>query len=282
VVRQRAAGVQHQRDTDEDHGVTASEEALTGRALVEAGSPVAGSMSRAAATVVFEPSAAAVRVDERFAACLRSVAGEAASLSVPRERVRAGAALAFAVEYAATLSRDGRSVRSDGWFAPRPGNRPVAEEVTESVVAAARRSTDERRVRHLGYLLAEAAVSPDMDADLVARALRLADSLSWRQLSLLAGVGRRGRVPLPMAPLDDDPRAWSAWAAREDVADLQRAGLLDPPIAGPRPGATLPRLRMADLRLTRRGVLVHRLLVLDLLHEDAVLAALADLGLPRS
>jgi hypothetical protein len=39
---------------------------------------------------------------------------------------------------------------------------------------------------------------------------------------------------------------------------------------------------MADLRLTRSGVLVHRLLVLDLLHEDAVSTALADLGLPRS
>lgn len=262
--------------------MTASEGPLTGRALVEAGSPVAGSMSRAAATVVFEPSAAAVQVDERFATCLRTVADEAAALPVPRERVRAGAALAFAVEYAATLARNDRAVRSDEWFAPRPGHRSVAAEVTESVVAAARRSTDERRVRHLGYLLAEAAVSPDLDADLVARALRLAESLSWRQLALLAGVGRRGRVPLPMAPLEDDPRAWTAWAAREDVADLQRAGLLDPPVAAPRPGATLPRLRLADLRLTRRGVLVHRLLVLDLLHEDALAAAFTDLGLPRS
>jgi hypothetical protein len=85
-----------------------------------------------------------------------------------------------------------------------------------------------------------------------------------------------------MVPLEDEPRAWTAWGAREDVADLQRTGLLAPPPANPRPGATLPRLRAADLRLTRRGVLVHRLLVLDLLHEDAVTAALADLGLPRS
>jgi hypothetical protein len=274
--------VQELRRTDEDHLVTASEETVTGRALVEAGSPVAGSMSRAAATVVFEPEAAAVQVDARFAASLRVVAGEAATLSVSRERVRAGAALAFAVEYAATLHRNGRPVRSDGWFDPRTGNRPVAAEVTETVVAAARRSTDERRVRHLGYLLAEAAVSPDVDADLVGRALRSAESLSWRQLALLAGVGRRDRAPLPMAPLEDDPRAWTAWGAREDVADLQRSGLLDPPIAQPRAGSVLPRLRMADLRLTRRGVLVHRLLVLDLLHEDAVTAGLADLGLPRS
>jgi hypothetical protein len=274
--------VQEERDSDEDHGVTASEETVTGRALVEAGSPVAGSMSRAAATVVFEPSAAVVQIDDRFAACLRTVAGEAAALTVPRERVRAGAALAFAVEYAATLHRDGRKVRTDDWFATRPGNRSVSEEVAETVVAAARRSTEERRVRHLGYLLAEAAASPDLDAELVGRALRIAESLSWRQMALLAGVGRRDRTPLPMAPLEDDPRTWTAWGGHEDVTDLQRVGLLDPPALQPRPGSVLPRLRMADLRLTRRGVLVHRLLVLDLLHDDAVTAALADLGLPRS
>jgi hypothetical protein len=253
-----------------------------GRALIEAGNPVAGTMSRAAATVVFEPAAALVQVDERFAASLRTAADEAAAVSVPRERVRAGAALAFAVEYAATLNTAGRAVRADGFFTAQAGRRPVADAVAEAVVVVARRSPDERRIRHLGYLLAEVGASPDVDAPLVDRTLRLAERLSWRQLALLAAVGRRDRVPLPMAPLEDDPRAWSAWGAREDVADLQRAGLLDPPPTAPRPAATLPRLRAADLRLTRRGVLVHRLLVLDLLHEDAVTAALADLGLPRS
>jgi hypothetical protein len=286
VVRDRVAGVQEPGATDEDHRreriVTASEETATGRALIEAGRPVAGSMSTAAATVVFEPAAAMVQVNPNFAACLRTVAGEAAELPVPRERVRAGAALAFAVEYAATVHRNGRAVRTDGWFDPRTGSRSAAEEVAEAVVAAARRSADERRVRHLGYLLAEVAVSSDVDVALVGRAMRLADPLSWRQLGLLAGVGRRDRVPLPMAPLEEDPRAWSAWGAREDLTELQRAGLLDPPVAQPRPGSVLPRLRMADLRLTRRGILVHRLLVLDLLHENAVTAALADLGLPRT
>jgi hypothetical protein len=257
-------------------------EGTTGRALVESGSPVAGSMCRAAATVVFEPGAAAVQVDERFAASLRAVATEAAAVPVDRERVRAGAALAFAVEYAATVHGNGRSVRADDWFAPRAGGRCPSEELAEAVVAAARRSTDERRVRHLGYLLAEVTVSPDVDLELAGRGLRLAESLSWRQLALLAGVGRRERIPLPMAPLEDEPRAWSAWGARQDVTDLQRAGLLDPPPTPARPVATLPRLRAADLRLTRLGVLVHRLLALDLLHEDAVTAALADLGLPRS
>ncbi|TFV65685.1 UNVERIFIED_ORG: hypothetical protein E4P37_09260 [Bacillus sp. AZ43] len=267
--------------------MTASEQAraddqLTGRALIEAGSPVAGSMCRAAATVVFEPTAAAVQVSDRLAACLRAVADEAADVPVPRESVRAGAALAFAVEYAATQHRNGRGARDDGWFEPRPGSRAAADELAEAVVTAARRSTDERRVRHLGYLLAEVSLSPDIDLELAGRALRLAESLSWRQLALVAGVGRRDRAPLPMDPLEDEPRTWTAWGARQDVGDLQRAGLLDPAPVISRPRATLPRLRAADLRLTRRGVLVHRLLALDLLHADAVAAALADLGLHSS
>ncbi|WP_040336552.1 hypothetical protein [Candidatus Blastococcus massiliensis] len=264
--------------------MTAPEEtaAPPGRTLIEQGAPVAGSMSRAAATVVFEPSAAVVQISAPFGASLRTVATEAAAAPVPREQVRAGAALAFAVEYAATQHRAGRPARSDGWFDARPGSRPAAEEVAEAVVAAARRSADERRVRHLGYLLAEVTCSPELDAELAGRALRLTEALSWRQLALLAGVGRRDRVPLPMTPLPGDPRAWSEWAAREDVTDLQAAGLVDPPAAAGRPGVTLPRLRAADLRLTRRGVLLHRLLALDLLHEDAVTEALAALGLPRS
>lgn len=264
--------------------MTAPEEtaAPPGRSLIEQGVPVAGSMCRAAATVVFEPSAAVLRIGPALAAVLRTVATEASALPVPREQIRVGAALAFAVEYAATQERAGRPTRSDGWSGARPGSRPAAEDLAESVIAAARRSTDERRVRHLGYLLAEVSCSPELDAELAGRALRLADGLSWRQLALLAGVGRRDRVPLPMAPLPDDAQAWSEWAALQDVADLRLAGLLDPPVAPTRPGATLPRLRAADLRLTRRGVLLHRLLALDLLHEDAVTEALAALGLPRS
>jgi hypothetical protein len=253
-----------------------------GRALIEDGAPVAGSMCTAAANVVFE-SGGAVQVDPRLATWLRAAASEAAALSVPRERVRAGAVLAFAVEHGVTLARSGRALRTDSFFAGRAGARSADGEVVEGVVTAARFSVDERRVRHLGYLLAEVAYSPDVDADLVARALRLAEGLSWRQLAFLAGVGRRDRIPLPMAPLEDDPRLWPAWGAREDLADLQRLRLLDPPVATPRPGAAaLPRLRAADLRLTRRGVLVHRLLVLDVLRDDAVADALAALGLPRS
>src|SRR3954462_8005843 len=106
MVSSPRTGVQLPARSDEDHSVTLSD-GTTGRALIEAGSPVAGSMCRAAATVVFEPSAAMVQVDDRFAAALRTVSDEAAAVPAHRERVRAGAVLAFAVEYAATLHRNG-------------------------------------------------------------------------------------------------------------------------------------------------------------------------------
>jgi hypothetical protein len=262
----------------------AQDGAAPGRDLVEAGAAIAGSMTRAAAGILFAPGEAVVAIDDRLVVALRAAADDLAGGGVPaRERARAGAALAFAVEHSVLLSRTERRVRTDGFFTEKAGGRVAGREVLEGAVAAARRSVEERRIRHLGYLVAEVVVSPDIDPPLAARALRLAEACDWRQLALLAAVGRRDRAPLPLTPLDDEPRGWTAWGAREDVADLQRAGLLDPPPPVPRPGgAALPRLRPADLRLTRRGVLVHRLLALDFVRDDDVTAAIADLGLPPS
>jgi hypothetical protein len=254
-----------------------------GRALVESGELVAGTMARTAAGLLFEPDGSKVRLDARLAEWLRRTA-TAADVDPPvpvpgRARCRAGAALAFAAELSVTRAAQGRAVRADGFLAPGPGDRGRADEVAEAVVLAARATPEEWRVRHLGYLLAEAAVSPDLDAAVVGRGLRLATDLTARQWVLLAAVGRRERIPLPMTPVPQDPRGWTAWGALEDLTDLQRRGLLDPPPAQPRPGGSaLPRLRPADLRLTRRGVLVHRLLALDFVRDEAVTAALADLG----
>lgn len=249
---------------------------------METGELIAGSMSRAVAGLLFDQGNSRLQLDERLAGCLRDAASAAAELPSTWERARAGATLAFAAELAVTRSSQGRAVRSDGFFSVRVPPRSDGERLVEAAVLAARGTTEDRRIRHLGYLIAEVAVSPDIDAALGDRALRLTGDCTWRQLALLAAVGRRDRSPLPLQPLEDDPRAWPAWGAREDLVGLQRAGLLDPPLTPSRPGMVQPRLRAADLRLTRRGVLVHRLLALDFVREDDVAAALADLELPRS
>ena len=255
-----------------------------GRALLETGELVAGTMARSAAGVLFDRSAARMRLDPVLARGLVRAATAAAGLpGSARSRARVGAALAFAVELAVTRTAEGRPARSDGFVEAEGRDRPPADELAEAVLHAAAGAAEEWRVRHLGYLLAEAALSPDLDAGVLTRGLRTATGLTARQWVLLASVGRADRVPLPMTPLPADPRGWTAWGALEDLTELQRSGLLDPPPSSARPGgAVLPRLRTADLRLTRRGVLVHRLLALEFVREDAVAVALADLGLPRS
>jgi hypothetical protein len=260
-----------------------------GRLLVESGELIAGSMARSAGTILFDAGSSRVRLDSDLGAALsRAATAEAGVLTegqgFRREQIRAGAALAFATELAVTRTSQGRTVRRDGVLTRRDGDRSALDEIVDVVVLTARTAVEEWRVRHLGYAVAEFAVSPDLDPGVVLHGLGLAASLTGRQLAFLAAVGRRERVPLPMAPpLPVDPRAWREWGALEDLTDLRQRGLLDPAPAQPRPGGTVaPRLRAADLRLTRRGVLVHRLLALDLLHDDRVTAALADLGLPRT
>lgn len=272
--------------TDEDHRVKEQTGGPPGHQLVESGEQIAGSMARSAAGLLFDAASSRVRLDPGLAGCLRRVAEDAAGLDQAfcREQVRVGAALAFAVELSVTRAAEGRTVRTDGFVVATGADRGAADEVADAAALAARATAEEWRVRHLGYLIAEAAVSPDLDAGVVLRGLRLAQGLTGRQLAFLGAVGRRDRLPLPMAPpLPQEPRGWREWGALEDVTDLQQRALLDPPPAQPLPGGSaLPRLRAADLRLTRRGVLVHRLLALDLLHENRVTAALSDLGLPRS
>ncbi|MPQ99001.1 hypothetical protein GB931_13930 [Modestobacter sp. I12A-02628] len=254
---------------------------LPGRALVETGELVAGSMSRAVAGMLFDPGSSPLRLDDRLTSCLAEAATAAAALTPTWERARAGAALAFAVELAATREHQGRRVRTDGFLTAGGTTRSPAEQLVEAVLRAARDAPEERRVRHLGYLFAEVAVSPDLDVELAGRVLRTAGRCGWRQLVLLAAVGRRERTPLPLTPLPSDAGAWTAWGAGTDLAELRAAGLLDPPPATPRPGgAAQPRLRPADLRLTRAGVLVHRLLALDFVRDDEVAAALTALGTP--
>ena len=146
------------------------DEPVPGRGLVETGELVAGSMSRAVARLLFDPGSSRLQLDARFAGCLRDAASAAAQLELTWERARAGAALAFAAELAVTRSHQDRAVRTDGFFSVTTGSRSAAERLVEAVVVAARQTTEERRVRHLGYLVAEVAVSPDVDAHQIGRA----------------------------------------------------------------------------------------------------------------
>ena len=239
-------------------------------------------MSRAAATVVFEPGSGrgagrrpVRRVPARPSPRGRRAAGAAGTRARRRgprlrRRVRGHPAPQRPAGAHRRLVRPagrgtGRRPRSSPRpSSPRPAGRPTSAGCATWATCSPRPPSP-----------------PTSTPELAGRALRIAESLSWRQLAL----ARRRRPPRPRAAADGAARGR---AARLDGVGRPR-GRRRPaarrparPAGRPPPGpaATLPRLRPADLRLTRRGVLVHRLLALDLLHEDAVTAAIAELHLP--
>lgn len=151
----------------------------SGPDLVNAGAEIAGSTAGAAVGLVFAGPAGAL-AGAAAGPILSRTLGRVASefgqrILGHRERVRAGAAVAFAAERLEALTRDGAAIRDDGFFSDLPDGRNQAREVAEGVLLAARSAYEERKVRHIGYLFATVAVLPEIDSGLAALALRRAE-----------------------------------------------------------------------------------------------------------
>jgi hypothetical protein len=187
----------------------------SGRDLVSAGAEIAGSTAGAAVGLVFAGPAGALAgaaAGPILNRTLGRVANEIGQRVLGhRERVRAGAAVAYAAERFEALAERGATIRDDGFFTDLPDGRNQAREVAEGVLLAARNSYEERKVRHIGYLFANVAVLPEIDSGLAALALRRAEELTWRQYVVLAAVHRHERRPLPPGQLSDDPGEWMPW-----------------------------------------------------------------------
>jgi hypothetical protein len=102
----------------------------------------------------------------------------------PRQRVRAGAAFAIAIDEVNRSLQAGEQL-SAAWMKETEGGRPEAEEILEGVLLAATDAWEENRVRHLGLLYASIVFSyhgPEYGHYLVT----LAGRLTWRQMVALA------------------------------------------------------------------------------------------------
>jgi hypothetical protein len=253
---------------------------------METGVEIAGSAAGASIGLVFAGpvgalgGAAAAPVITRT---IRWVADEMACRVLGmRERVRAGAALIFAAERFARHLKDGHPIRDDGFFQDRPGGRNSGREVVEGVLQAARRSFEERKIRHLGYLFANVAFTSNVDPGLANHTIGIAESLSWRQFLLLAALGAKDQHPLPDGDLHDEAGAWTPWGVRRELAALCDQRLVGaPPRTTSRYGFSYENTQLRDLRLSQGGRLLHYLL--DLVDvPDADLADIRRLLEPAS
>jgi hypothetical protein len=251
------------------------------RELVQAGSVIAGDMVGAGIGLIFGGPAGAV-LGAGAGSALGAVASEFAGRVLgKRERERTGAVIAYAAAAIGEALGDGAQLRDDGFFVERDG-RSSAREIAEGVALAARDAFEERKLPFLGNFYASAALDPALDAHLCAAMLRDATSLSWRQYTLLAAVGRSERLPLPGVEISLGGPDWATWGVRFEFNQLYEANYF----AAPRketPRARLPlfNLTLRDQRLASRGMVLHHMLNLDEVPDHDVLPLHDALALMR-
>lgn len=99
--------------------------------------------------------------------------------------------------------KNGENLRDDGFFDPRLGDRPVADEVYEGALMVAQRTYQEKKIPFLGNLLASISFDKEIDGGNANLLLRQAEAISYRQLCILALLGNI-RVLAVLDPPPDD------------------------------------------------------------------------------
>lgn len=117
----------------------------------------------------------------------------------------------------------GDNLREDGFFDPeQTGGRATSDEIAEAAVRVAEREPEERKIGHVGRLLANVMFkSCPFDRSTSNYMVRLARDLSYTQMQLLALVGRREEMPLPPERSDQPGQvSWAAATVRREFHDL--------------------------------------------------------------
>src|SRR5207244_1306588 len=104
----------------------------------------------------------------------------------PREQARVGAALYYALVDIADRLEAGELPRDEGFFEPADGaGRPRADELLEAVLQRVQREHEERKARHLGWLVSGLIFSPNIAAAQANFLVELGSRLTFHQLVLL-------------------------------------------------------------------------------------------------
>ena len=102
-----------------------------------------------------------------------------------REEARAGGVLVIAAAEIQKRLENGDEIRQDGFFDQEQTDRSDADEVVENIVLKCQREPQEKKIRFMGYLIANLSFDSTTSADLAHQIINVADELTYRQLCLL-------------------------------------------------------------------------------------------------
>ena len=198
-----------------------------------------------------------------------------------RERRRTESVANHAAAFIKEFLADRWEVRSDGFFeSASVGDNTAAEEIVEGVLRAAQASFEERKVEHLGHLMAVSAFDQGMDAGTLHWALTLAGELTWNQYLLLAAFDQDRSLSKPPGGIREGVAAWDAWSMHDQLSDLRYQRHLIAAPAAQTKSLNLPYTNneIQDHVLTVGGGLLNHLLGLRRISDREAIEVLKILG----
>ena len=147
------------------------------------------------------------------------------------EEVRVGAAAAFALSAIRDRLKEGKKPRDDGFFTNRDGKRSSADEIFEGVLLKSKNEHQEKKIRLLGNFFANLAFSPEISAPEANHLLKVAESLTYRQMCLLALFSAKSQITNLHLRKDDyfdsnDAVSHETISLYQEIFDMYTQGLL--------------------------------------------------------
>lgn len=257
---------------DQDDETDLRREALT------AGAALLGSVAAEGAGLLTAPPAAGM-VTAVTAPILAAAAAMSLRVMTKRSQARVGAVVVAARAYAKESP-----LRDDGFFQEDHTGRSAAHEAIEAVLRIAERDPEERKIPHLGHLLACLATETVVGRDGAGWYVRTAGELSWNQLVLLSLIPESGgQSGLPAADVGSG-RSWDGVAVHRELIDLgygkrelvQWASDKTPTIGLKKPSQDMSRMWLREPARLLVGLL--DLASVDPMEQSRVRAALEPAG----
>lgn len=168
--------------------------------LIETGSEIAGSTTGAAVGFLLGGplgSMAGAVTGPLLSKTFKSIGSEIKTRKLSeREEIRIGAAFTFALNRIEERLNDGDEIREDGFLEPTHNNRAKFEEILEGVLLASQDEYEEKKLPFLGNLLANFAFESHIDGNRANVLLRIANTLTYRQLCIIAVFNKKSDYEL--------------------------------------------------------------------------------------
>lgn len=163
--------------------------------LIDIGGPLAG--TTIAVTVGFATggpfgAVAAAALGPLVASVAKECMGRALTR---RQRQKVGAGFLHALDTIHRRLESGDRPREDGFFDLDETGRSSAQEIFEGVLLKCQNEHQEKKLKYIGNIIANAGFSPAVSPETVNRVLEIAGHLTYRQicfLGLIGGYAKRG------------------------------------------------------------------------------------------